>query len=214
MITCKNVTFIHVPKCGGTYVRTILDSYYSSHSECALPEKSSVLPSIGFIRNPYSWYVSWYNFKNSGSDIYKGSEIYKMCNKGDITFEAYLENLIHPTMEFKQRYLSVIQTFDLLPALYQVAAGWLKSDKPYYEYLYDRYLLNSQVYKSETMTQSLPKILDDLGMLTDDVKEKLVTTPRINISKTVDYKSYYTPELSALISDNHQRILTTYDYSL
>lgn len=214
MIICKNATFMHVPKCGGTYIRAMLKSHWLSHEECALPVKTDMNPKIGFIRNPFSWHVSWFNFKNSGSDIYKSNDIYKMCNKGDVSFETYLNNLSNPTEEFKLKYHSVLQSFSVTPALYQMAYKWIESDKSYYEHIYDSILHNSQIYKLETMKQDLPNILDDVGMLTDDVKEKLMTSPHINIGKVVDYRDYYTPTLEKLVLDSHQRILTMYDYSL
>jgi hypothetical protein len=215
MITCDNATFVHVPKCGGTYLRTILADRYSLHEECALPSIYNKNQLIGFVRNPYSWYVSWYNFKNTGSDIYRSNDIYKMCNRGPVSFEKYIDNLANPTREFKERYYSVLRTFDVIASLYQVARTWIDSDKPFYEHMYDCYLLNNvKVYKNETMTQELPMILDSVGMLDDEIQQRLNVTPRINISKQVDYKSYYSKELSDLVFNGHQRILTTYNYSL
>ena len=212
MITCQNATFIHVPKCGGTYLRTILDGKYSLHEECALPSIYNAGPMIGFVRNPYTWYVSWYNFKNTGSDIYKSNDIYKMCNRGPMDFETYLDNLVNPTIEFKKRYYSVLQTFDVIASLYQVAATWIKSDKPFYEHLYDSYLVGHEIHKNETMTQDLPSILSKIGMYTPDVENKIKTTDFINTSKKVDYRDYYTEDMCKSVLDSHQRILTVHDY--
>jgi len=96
----KFFIFLHVPKCGGTYGKKIIDTVLKDHKECAMPDKeyhqplnsiygyetNNSMSTIGVqfsgnkrgkqyqttnlqilcgLRDPYSWYDSWFYFKKS-----------------------------------------------------------------------------------------------------------------------------------------------------
>jgi hypothetical protein len=58
--------FLHVPKTGGSYVRTHVPElvYERQHGRaCEIPERFKHLPRYAFVRNPWDWYVSWWLYK-------------------------------------------------------------------------------------------------------------------------------------------------------
>jgi len=76
MILARDFVFIHVPKTGGKFVRRILEEHAPSHWELRehghphgglpeIPAHAAHLPRFTFVRNPFSWYVSWYHFQKA-----------------------------------------------------------------------------------------------------------------------------------------------------
>jgi hypothetical protein len=78
MIVTDHFVFIHMHKAGGNFVIKLLKEYFPGtksigyhYPASMIPEKYKHLPVVGFIRNPWDWYVSWYCFLQShkpGSD--------------------------------------------------------------------------------------------------------------------------------------------------
>lgn len=73
MINCSDFIFIHNPRTGGAYVKTLFKDYIPL--SCFSPLKDYHLPiskvpmesrdklTFGLVRNPWSWYVSLYYFQ-------------------------------------------------------------------------------------------------------------------------------------------------------
>jgi hypothetical protein len=73
MILTKHFVLLHFPRTGGVFFRRMCQQHlppdwelrelretHAYHS--AIPEESVGLPTICFLRNPWDWYVSWYEF--------------------------------------------------------------------------------------------------------------------------------------------------------
>lgn len=74
MLVTPEFVFLHVPKTGGTFVRTLLEDrlvysdYHASIGE--IPSGFRHLPRYAFIRNPWDWWVSWWVYKREqGEDV-------------------------------------------------------------------------------------------------------------------------------------------------
>ena len=74
MIVNKDFVFIHIPKTGGTWLtRGISQSpqhrsqvQIAPHAPLGLiPENFEHLPAWACVRNPWDWYVSWYEFSRA-----------------------------------------------------------------------------------------------------------------------------------------------------
>jgi hypothetical protein len=61
----RDFVFLHVPKTGGTYVRTHLPEvlYETQHGGIKdIPSEFQGLPKYAVVRNPWDWYVSWWTY--------------------------------------------------------------------------------------------------------------------------------------------------------
>jgi hypothetical protein len=61
--------FIHIPKTGGIFVTRVLERHFEPVVEMPhhvplerAPERYKGLPALAFVRNPWDWYVSYYEF--------------------------------------------------------------------------------------------------------------------------------------------------------
>ena len=70
MIVTDHCIFLHLHKSGGTFVNEFLMRFVPEARQIGyhLPRKlapptAAQLPALGFVRNPWSYYVSWYAFQ-------------------------------------------------------------------------------------------------------------------------------------------------------
>lgn len=209
----------HLPKTGGTWVNDVLEEILIIRGCNEIPSKSGH-PTFGFVRNPWAWYVSWYNFVMHGSDIYKNimsGPTFKYMP--DREFETMLRHYITPTDRFKRNIaiegLAWHQNSDWLTAWKHYTESWIGKDIAFYEHLYDLYLEPcNHIGKTESLQEDLKEILGKLGILTDELVTRIDNTKKINVgTKQVDYRTYYTDEMAQLVNDTHQRIITTHGYT-
>lgn len=213
--------FSHIPKCGGTWVSNILRTVPHVITSDALLAYDDMQEHthFGFIRNPWSWYVSWYNFCRYGSEIvpdHKGlSDL--LALRGDNSFESVVKHYCKPTPKFKKslwnstHHLSVSEQ---QASHFRVTGLWLDSDNSYLEHLYDLYLKDvAFVGKNENLRNDLVEVLTKFNLITDNLREEIENSPRIQVGKKVDYRTYYTDETAQLVADTHQRIIEKHNYT-
>ena len=207
--------FVHIPKCGGTWVRKQLIDYPILMGGHAIPSNDHYLPKFGFIRNPWTWYVSWYNFSQYGSENFP---TYKdisplIALKESCTFGAFILQKCAPTIGYKNQllkeYLKNLNNDGMEFILLQTTQHWIKSNKSYLEHLYDLYLFNCiMIGRLENIKADLEEMSTLIGL-----PIKINNTANINIGKKVDYRTYYTDETAQLVFDTHQRIITKHGYT-
>ncbi|HEY1267146.1 MAG TPA: hypothetical protein VGH16_07800, partial [Candidatus Binatia bacterium] len=74
MLVTENFAFIHLPRTGGTFVSDIIRKFFPSAREIGyhlprafMPREYAHLPVLGTIRNPWEFYVSWYQHQKASS---------------------------------------------------------------------------------------------------------------------------------------------------
>ena len=70
MIATSSFVFLHLHKSGGTFVNECLLRFVPGARRLGyhlprhlIPPESAALPVLGLVRNPWSYYVSWYSFQ-------------------------------------------------------------------------------------------------------------------------------------------------------
>lgn len=219
MLLLPNLCIKHIPKCGGTWVRHCLqDSNITFiHRENSLDP--TTLPVYGFIRNPWSWYVSWYNFCHYGSNIMTGEvfDLFKIAENGRITFDTFIRNLCTTNMTYRYKLIKASNYFgknSMEVVHLQLVSRWLNTDKSFLEFLYDEYLSNAVfVGRLESIKPDLINILNNNNLITKSLEEKIYSMPTINIGKKINYKDYYTKDTRMLVQHTHQNIICRHKYN-
>jgi hypothetical protein len=69
MLIARNFVFLHIPKTGGTFVQQTISDFMPVESPgrthapySALPATARGLPGFYIVRNPWDWYVSFYQY--------------------------------------------------------------------------------------------------------------------------------------------------------
>jgi hypothetical protein len=72
MIATDRFVYVHLHKSGGTFVNECLLRFFPDARQIGyhlprsrIPQDRLALPVLGFVRNPWSYYVSWYSFQSA-----------------------------------------------------------------------------------------------------------------------------------------------------
>lgn len=227
MIVCNKFVFLHLHKSGGTFVNQMISScipyarqigYHLPYSE--IPKSFNRLAVIGSVRNPWSYYVSWYHFqyklKNSNPLFMWVSE-----NK-TLGFEKTINNLIsigqnEGDYEYFKSLLpekfdnnGINLTQSCISPVFQHTSG-------FYSFLYDRLYKGTSepsIMKMENLRAELTELI-----ISKDVQPKqrivdfLQNTPMLNVSKHEEYQSYYSDKLRNTIANLDANIIDKYKYT-
>lgn len=183
--------FLHVPKCGGTWIRRVLSACGLVKEEIlnhvtldqlrALPSGEwKGLPAFAFVRHPASWYRSYWAYKISvGWDPNNGIDEFVQASE----FEPFVRNCIRNK-----------------PGL----AGWL----------YGLYTEGATyVGRMELIRESLIYILTQLGETFDpDLIYRSSPENVYGLSTTLEPQCRYSPKLLAEVMEVEKEALARYGY--
>jgi len=99
MITTPRFIHVHLHKSGGTFVNECLLRFFPDARQLGyhlpralIPPALTDLPVIGFVRNPWSYYVSWYAFQ---SQRRQPNALFRCASaNGRLDFNATVRNLL------------------------------------------------------------------------------------------------------------------------
>ena len=98
MIATEHFVFIHMHKTGGQTLNRLLLGVYPGAEKVGyhyplkmLPQRHAHKPRLGFVRNPWDWYVSWYAFN---SQPHRNNSLFRVLSDAwQLDFAATIRNL-------------------------------------------------------------------------------------------------------------------------
>ncbi|MEZ5564957.1 MAG: hypothetical protein R3F24_05325 [Gammaproteobacteria bacterium] len=119
MIVTGSLVFLHLHKSGGSFVNHILRRHCPDAREIGyhlprhlIPESCVHLPVLGLVRNPWSYYVSWYSFQQQRP---KPNALYRvLSNDGQLDFTHTIANML----DLGQNEAMLARIVELLPRDY------------------------------------------------------------------------------------------------
>ena len=171
-------------KTGGQTINNILSRCLKFHDVVGyhypyslLPEQFSQLPLVGFVRNPWDWYVSWYAFNRRPE---ARNALFAVCSDGGkADFKTSVTNLIQlgDDSATSQRYRDALVS--VLPKTLRGNRGvgltkdcicnFVDSDTAYYSWLFNRMFgvarsENVHIGEFENLQTELVRILTTLNV--------------------------------------------------
>lgn len=227
MLICNKFVFLHLHKSGGTFINNLMSvcipytqaiGYHFPYS--MLPPSYRRHPVIGTVRNPWSYYVSWYHFQKQIKN--PNTLFMAMSNNNTLTFAQTITNLLNISNDevlFQMAKNSLPLTFNnhglnltkacIIP-MHQTGIG-------FYSFLYNRLYegcVDVNIIKMENLRSGLEEAL---GKLNVEPKQKINTfiqnSPMMNTSKHKSYQSYYSTTLKELVAKSDESLINTYQYS-
>lgn len=193
MIT-KRFNFIHVPRTGGSTIQQIIKQsnlqVVDSANHKPLMETLNIanLPTFTVVRNPFDWYVSWYEWLCQ-TDRFEGS------------FHDYMrkveKDLANPM--FKIVPYSLFGTFS-------ACWNYFVGPRPMHGFVH--------IVRFEHLAAQLPSMLNTLSggkMNTEKVRESLSKT-RLRSTQRENFLGYYDQELDAIVQRRDRYMLDTFQY--
>ena len=227
MIVTDRLVFLHLHKSGGTFVSECLLRHVPAAHEIGYhlprhmaPPSVSRLPMLGFVRNPWSYYVSWHAFQAGRP---QPNAIYRVASDdGRRDFKGTLLTLLDLESDAARLSRLVAE----LPEAYGnrginlpgfALAGIRDSGLGFYSYLY-RYMFGPddgrvRIGRMETLRDELPAMLESTGTpLNDEMRTFIAQAAPRNTTEHSRYTDYYDEELSARVAQRDAPVIARHGY--
>lgn len=228
MIVTPRFVFLHLHKSGGTFVNAGLMQHVAGARQIGyhlprsmLPAQYAALPLLGLVRNPWSYYVSWYSFQRSRP---RPNALFQtLSNGGALDFAGTIRNMLNldrdPTL--------LDQVLAALPAAYLnqglnlpkfALAPIRDSQLGFYSFLY-RYLYGPDVTavnlaRMEQLRIEVPQLLESVGEpVTGALRDYMNAAPALNTSEHAPYRQLYDVELAQLVAERDRLVIERHGYS-
>jgi hypothetical protein len=218
MLVAREFVFIHIPRTGGSFVRSVLAGHippdpdapaFATHAAYReLPPELRDRPAFCIVRNPWDWYVSWYHnglkHRSRLSGLEPGNpkrEIWdRAFGAGHSSFAEAVTAACEGAFEHPVARVARERDIDLYSAYLRVQAGGeLKRGRV-------------DAGRFEELLPFLLGYFDELGVLSEPLREELERTPPVNASEHGDYRDYYDDRLRELVGRKARRITAQYGY--
>jgi hypothetical protein len=227
MIVTPRFVFLHLHKSGGTFVNECLLKFVQDAQHVGyhlprsmVPREHSHLPALGLVRNPWSYYVSWYSFQLERQHPNFLFRI--LSDDGRLDFETTLRNML----DLGAGSIRLDMLLHALPSAYSnqglnlpnFALAPIRDTRlGFYTYLY-RYLYQGGaepviVGRMEEMREDLLPMLEQVQHSpSNDMREYVAEALPRNTSDHGDYTRYYSDALRNLVAKRDEEIISRHEY--
>jgi hypothetical protein len=228
MIVTDKFVFVHLPRSGGTFVSEVIKKFFPSAHEIGyhlprtlLPREYSHLPVLGAIRNPWDFYVSWYYHVLPRDAL--TPLVSWVTENGNVGFEGAIRNALNlgvnnnrldalieimpERVDYRKRNIPNI-TKEAIHRIRGTGVG-------YYTFRFNHLFGNADdvfFYQFETLRQDLVGFFDRIGAATDELRDYVLRSDKVNSAEHLHYSSYYTPELAELVSIRDRQLIERFGY--
>jgi hypothetical protein len=227
MIVTERFVFLHLHKSGGSFVNEFLLRFVPGAREIGyhlpralVPPTHSTLPVLGFVRNPWSYYVSWYAFQ---SQIPRPNPLFRTLSQdGRLNFDATLRRMLglgadSPLLEPLITALPTTYINRGLNLPGTVLASIRNSGVGFYTFLH-RYMFGAggrllRVGRMEHLRHDLLSMMASVGQpLSDPANSYVLAREPSNGSTHSDYTNYYDASLRHLVAERDAELIEKYTY--
>lgn len=228
MIVTPRFVFLHLHKSGGTFVNAGLMQHVAGARQIGyhlprslLPSQFAALPLLGLVRNPWSYYVSWYSFQRSRP---RPNALFQtLSDGGALDFAGTIRNMLN--LDRDPALLDRVTR--ALPAAYinqglnlpSVALAPIRgSGLGFYSFLY-RYLYGPDITavklaRMEQLRIEVPQLLESVGEpVTPALRDYMNGAPALNTSEHAPHRELYDAGLAQLVAERDRLVIERHGYS-
>ena len=227
MIATDRFVFLHLHKSGGSFVNECLLRFLPDARQLGyhlprrlIPRELTHLPLLGLVRNPWSYYVSWYAFQSSRP---RPNALYRILSDDRrLDFEGTIRNMValgsdHGPLERLIRELPQEYSNRGLnlpgPALAPIRDSGLGFYTFLYRYLYGNGASTPHIGRMETLRSDLLAMLDSVGQPVSTAMRDYVLQERPrNVSEHAAYPTYYGEALRDLVAERDAEVISRHGY--
>lgn len=227
MIVADRFVLLHLHKSGGSFANALVLRHCAGAREVGyhlprdqIPEGSRHLPVLGFVRNPWSYYVSWYAFQRQRPQANLLFRV--LSDDGRLEFSGTIGNMLD--LAEREDLLAVLVAG--LPREYgnrglnlpgSRLAAIRGSGQGFYSFLHD-YLFGvdpagARIGRLEALRAELPAMIEATGEPTgaaflDEVRRM----PARNVSRHAAYADYFDAPLRDRVARRDAALIARYGY--
>jgi len=228
MIVTDRFVFVHLHKAGGTFVNEFLLRHFPDARVVGyhlplreLPASHRDRPVLGFVRNPYAYYLSWYSFQRGKP---RSGPLYQVTSDGGrLGFGPTVAKLLRLSSDdaLLDRVLA------LMPEGYSgrginLPRGELArirgTGRGFYSFLFDHMFAGQpppQVHRSEDLRLELGRFLAGVGVaVTAEMAAELRDGVPRNVSLHGAVAAEYDAALAAQVAAADAGLLARFDFRL
>lgn len=227
MIVTDRFVFLHLHKSGGSFVNECLLRFMPTARSIGyhlprllIPAESVHLPVFGFVRNPWSYYVSWYTFQAQRP---RPNALFRILSaNGRLAFDATIRNMLG--LGAGNPYLDPV--IAALPRAYgnsglnlpQFALAPIRHSGMgfysfLYQYFYGEFDRQLTVERAEDLRAKLLAYLQHVGHRVTNATHDFVTDAAArNTSPHGPYADYYSATLRDLVGETDKLIIARHGY--
>jgi hypothetical protein len=229
MLVTDKFLFLHLPRAGGTFVYDVVRKFFPSAREIGyhfprelLPDEYSHLPILGIVRNPWEFYVSWYEHvrpRNSASIMFSwvsdGGKLgfvettRNALNLGvnDERLDALIE-MLPEHVDYGRRNIPNITKDSMRKAR---ATG-----VSYYTFRFNQIFGNADdvfFCRLDSLREDLVAFFDSIGAGADELRDYVLSLGKKNTSEHADVSTYYTAELAELVRIRDRQLVERFGFT-
>lgn len=228
MIVTPRFVFLHLHKSGGTFANVCLLQFVPDARQIGyhlprelVPAAFSALPVLGLVRNPWSYYVSWYAFQSSRPEP---NALYRaLSDNGTLGFAGTVRNmlLLGRDESMLQKVLSALPPSYTNRGLNLPAFALEKirgTGLGFYSFLH-RHIFGTRpddliVGRMESLRQDFPAMLQRVNQpVSPPMRAFIAESAPLNTSAHAEYSTYYDASLAQEVATADESVVTRYGYS-
>lgn len=228
MILTPRFVFLHLHKSGGTFVNAGLVQHIAGARQIGyhlprsmLPAQYAALPVLGLVRNPWSYYVSWYSFQRSRP---RPNALFQtLSDGGALDFAGTIRNMLNLDRDrvLLDRVLAALPAAYLhqglnLPsfALAPIRGSGLGFYSFLYRYLYGPDVATVKLARMEQLRTEVPQLLASVGEpVTAALRDYMDAAPALNTSEHAPHRELYDAALTQLVAERDRLVIERHGYS-
>lgn len=228
MIVTPRFVFLHLHKSGGTFVNAGLMQHVAGARQIGyhlprslLPSQFAALPLLGLVRNPWSYYVSWYSFQRSRP---RPNALFQtLSDGGALDFAGTIRNMLNLDRDpaLLDRVLSALPATYInqglnLPggALAPIRGSGLGFYSFLYRYLYGPDVTSVKLARMEQLRIEVPQLLESVGEpVTPALRDYMNGAPALNTSEHAPHRQLYDDELAQLVAERDRLVIERHGYA-
>jgi hypothetical protein len=227
MIATKRFVFLHLHKSGGTFVNECLLRFIPDSRQIGyhlprrlIPAPLAHLPVLGFVRNPWSYYVSWYTFQREQP---RPNALFRVLSKaGQLDFEPTIFRML----SLGENDSLLDELVAALPTAYGTrglnlpgpVVGEIRGTRGgFYSFLY-RYFYSGgtsplHVGRMENLRWDLLTLLTMTGQeIGEDLRRHVLEASERNASRHAAYQKFYTEALRREVAERDAEVIDRHEY--
>jgi hypothetical protein len=226
MIATDHFVFLHLHKSGGTFVNEALLRFVPGARQIGyhlprslIPPPLAHLPVLGLVRNPWSYYVSWYAFQSRRA---QPNALFRVLSDGGrLGFEETVRNMLD--LGTTGERLDALTA--ALPAQYThrglnlpafVVERIRNTGLGFYSFLY-RYMYDGpgilHMGRMERLAEDVLAMMIAAGQpIGRALRAYLTEAPPANTSVHDKYTTYYSKSLRDLVAERDAEVISRYGY--
>ncbi|HME40159.1 MAG TPA: hypothetical protein VKG63_14485 [Steroidobacteraceae bacterium] len=227
MIVTPRFVFLHLHKSGGTFINECLLKFVPDAQHVGyhlprrmVPEQNAHLPALGSVRNPWSYYVSWYSFQLERPNPNFLFRI--LSDDGRLDFETTVHNML----DLGAGSVRLDMLLRALPSAYSNQGLNLpnfalepirNTQLGFYTYLY-RYMYQGgrvpvTVSRMEDLRSDLVPMLEQVRQpVSEEMRAFIENEMPRNPSQHRGYAEYYSDALRDLVAKRDAEIIERHGY--